>query len=85
MNHTIGADTPANYLHVYSQESDPAGLTGYAVKGSSAPALPLCIILEKKTTCALLIKQASVCPRRRSNTLTSTWALCASSEDCLPS
>ncbi|MEA2310262.1 MAG: hypothetical protein QOE28_230 [Solirubrobacteraceae bacterium] len=36
----LSADTPANYLHVYSQGSDPAGLTGYAVKRLSAPAVP---------------------------------------------
>jgi hypothetical protein len=34
---TIAADSAANYLHLYSQGTDPAGLTGYAVKQNSSP------------------------------------------------
>ena len=34
---TVMADGPANYLRLYSQGSDPAGLTGYAVKRLSNP------------------------------------------------
>jgi hypothetical protein len=34
----VTADSPANYLRLYSQSTDPAGLTGYAVKRLSNPA-----------------------------------------------
>ena len=37
---TVTADGPANYLQLYSQGSDPAGLTGYAVKRGSSPSVP---------------------------------------------
>ena len=37
---TVMADSPANYLRLYSQSTDPAGLTGYAVKRLSTPAVP---------------------------------------------
>jgi hypothetical protein len=37
---TVAADSPANYLRLYSQGSDPAGLTGYATKKSSSPLVP---------------------------------------------
>jgi hypothetical protein len=33
----IAADSVANYLHLYSQGTDPLGLTGYAVKANSSP------------------------------------------------
>jgi hypothetical protein len=36
----IAADSPANYLRLYSQSTDPAGLTGYAVKRGSNPNVP---------------------------------------------
>jgi hypothetical protein len=36
---TVRADSPANYLHLYSQSTDPAGLTGYADKRLSSPAV----------------------------------------------
>ena len=36
----ITADSPANYLRLYSQGSDPAGLTGYATKKNSSPLGP---------------------------------------------
>jgi hypothetical protein len=36
----VTADSPANYLRLYSQASDPAGLTGYAVKKNSSPSVP---------------------------------------------
>ena len=36
----VTADTPANYLRLYSQASDPAGLTGYATKRLSSPTAP---------------------------------------------
>ena len=38
--HSIAADSPANYLRLYSQSTDPAGLTGYATKRSSNPLVP---------------------------------------------
>ena len=37
---TVAADSPDNYLRLYSQSTDPAGLTGYAVKRLSTPAVP---------------------------------------------
>ena len=37
---SIAADSPANYLQLYSQSTDPAGLTGYAVKRGSSPSVP---------------------------------------------
>ena len=36
----VVADSPANYLGLYSQSTDPAGLTGYAVKRLSSPSVP---------------------------------------------
>jgi hypothetical protein len=36
----ISADSADNYVHLYAQASDPSGLTGYAVKRNSAPAVP---------------------------------------------
>ena len=39
-NDTISADQPVNYLRLYSQSSDPAGLTGYATKRLSNPLVP---------------------------------------------
>ena len=36
----VAADSPGNYLRLYSQSSDPAGLTGYATKRLSSPAVP---------------------------------------------
>jgi hypothetical protein len=37
---SVAADSAANYLHLYSQGTDPAGLTGYAVKQASSPSVP---------------------------------------------
>ena len=37
---SVTADSPANYLQLYSQASDPTGLTGYATKRSSSPLVP---------------------------------------------
>jgi hypothetical protein len=37
---SVAADSPANYLRLYSQSTDPAGLTGYATKRNSNPAVP---------------------------------------------
>lgn len=37
---SVGADSPANYLRLYSQSTDPAGLTGYATKRLSSPLVP---------------------------------------------
>jgi len=37
---TVTADSAANYLALYSQPTDPAGLTGYAVKRLSSPSVP---------------------------------------------
>jgi len=39
-NQTVAADSPNNYLRLYSQETDPAGLTGYATKRLSNPLVP---------------------------------------------
>jgi hypothetical protein len=36
----IKADSPANYLGLYSQATDPAGLTGYATKRLSNSSVP---------------------------------------------
>ena len=36
----VAADSPANYLRLYSQSTDPAGLTGYATKKNSNPLVP---------------------------------------------
>ena len=36
----VEADKPENYVHLYSQATDPAGLTGYAVKRLSSPSVP---------------------------------------------
>ena len=37
---SVTADSPANYLQLYSQSTDPAGLTGYATKRISNPLVP---------------------------------------------
>jgi len=37
---TVAADSPDNYLRLYSQSTDPTGLVGYAVKKNTAPAAP---------------------------------------------
>jgi hypothetical protein len=37
---TLSADSVARYLSLYSQSTDPAGLTGYAVKSNSSPPVP---------------------------------------------
>ena len=39
-NNKVTADDPANYLRLYSQSTDPAGLTGYATKSLSSPLVP---------------------------------------------
>lgn len=36
---TIGADAPDAYFHVYSQSTDPGGVTGYATRRGSSPAV----------------------------------------------
>jgi hypothetical protein len=37
---SVAADSPANYLALYSQPTDPAGLTGYATKKNADPLVP---------------------------------------------
>jgi hypothetical protein len=37
---TVTADSPANYVRLYSQASDPTGLTDYATKRNSSPLVP---------------------------------------------
>lgn len=37
---TISGDTPGRYLHGYSQATDPTGLTGYATRSGTTPAVP---------------------------------------------
>jgi hypothetical protein len=39
-NNKVTADNPANYLRIFSQSTDPAGLTGYATKRFSSPLVP---------------------------------------------
>jgi hypothetical protein len=36
----VAADSPANYLRLFSQSTDPAGLTGYGTKRLSSPVVP---------------------------------------------
>ena len=36
----VAADSPDNYVRLYSQSTDPAGLTGYATKRGAMPAVP---------------------------------------------
>ena len=36
----VVADKPSNYLQLYSQATDPSGLTGYALKRNATPAVP---------------------------------------------
>jgi hypothetical protein len=36
----VTADRPTNYLHAWTQGSDPTGLTPYATKAGTAPATP---------------------------------------------
>ena len=50
---TVAADSPANYLRLYSQASDPAGLTGYAVKRNSSPSVPAATGASDTLTVAL--------------------------------
>ena len=37
---SVAADSPSNYLALYSQSTDPAGLTDYATKKNSSPLVP---------------------------------------------
>jgi len=37
---SVAADSPSNYLALYSQSTDPAGLTGYGTKRLSNPVVP---------------------------------------------
>ena len=37
---TVTADRPTNYLHAWTQGSDPTGLTAYATKAGTTPATP---------------------------------------------
>lgn len=37
---SVTADSPGNYLRLYSQSTDPAGLAGYATKRNATPAVP---------------------------------------------
>jgi len=37
---SVAGDSPANYVRLYSQSSDPARLTGYATKRLSSPVVP---------------------------------------------
>lgn len=37
---TVVADTPVNYVRLWSQPTDPTGLTGYELRRNSAPAVP---------------------------------------------
>ena len=36
----VEADDASNYLRLYSQSTDPSGLTGYALKRNATPAVP---------------------------------------------
>ena len=37
---SVVADDASNYLRLYSEATDPSGLTGYALKRNAAPAVP---------------------------------------------
>ena len=37
---TVTPDQPTNYLHAWTQGSDPTGLTAYATKAGTTPATP---------------------------------------------
>jgi hypothetical protein len=50
---SIAADSPANYLRLYSQSTDPAGLTGYATKRGSAPPVPAATGADLTLTAAM--------------------------------
>jgi hypothetical protein len=52
-NNAVQADSPANYLRLFSQASDPAGLTGYAVKSQSVPAVPAAVGADGQLVAAL--------------------------------
>jgi hypothetical protein len=50
---SVGTDSVRNYLRLYSQGSDPAGLTGYAVKSLSSPAVPAATGVDGSLTAQL--------------------------------
>jgi hypothetical protein len=50
---SVAADSPANYLRLYSQGTDPAGLTGYAVKRNSNPGVPAATGSDRSLAVAL--------------------------------
>jgi hypothetical protein len=50
---SLTADTPANYLRLYSQSTDPAGLGSYAVKRLSSPAVAAATGVDKSLRVAL--------------------------------
>jgi hypothetical protein len=49
----VATDSVANYLRLFSQGTDPAGLTGYAVKSNSNPAVPAATGADLGLTVAL--------------------------------
>ena len=60
---TVAADSPSNYLALYSQSTDPAGLTGYATKKNSSP-------LDPAATGSNLTLAAALGGYKNQNTLT---------------
>jgi hypothetical protein len=52
-NDRVSADNPVNYLRLYSQSSDPAGLTGYGTKRLSNPLVPAATGADDALTVAL--------------------------------
>jgi hypothetical protein len=52
-NGKVTADNPVNYLRLYSQPTDPAGLTGYATKRLSNPLVPAATGADDTLTVAL--------------------------------
>jgi hypothetical protein len=74
---TVTADSPANYLRLFSQSTDPAGLTGYATKRLSSPVVPA-------ATGADLTLQAALGGYKNQNTTSVTRVLTLQALNPLP-
>ena len=73
----VAADSPGNYLALYSESTDPAGLTGYATKRLSSPAVPA-------ATGSDLTLAAALGGFKNQNTTTITRVLTLQALDPLP-
>ncbi|HET8952266.1 MAG TPA: hypothetical protein VFN44_17220 [Solirubrobacteraceae bacterium] len=49
----VAADSPSNYLRLFSQSTDPAGLTGYGTKRLSSPVVPAATGVDATVQAAL--------------------------------